>query len=431
MNVSLQPSYIQGRVSAPPSKSMGHRYLLCAALAKGRSQISNLEFSKDIEATINCSLAMGANVTGLRNIDTSHTVLVEGCAGTPTLHSNPVFCGESGSTLRFFLPLFSLTRRAVTLTGAGLLMERPQQVYRQIFEDRGLSFVHGGEKGITVSGALPAGIYQLPGDVSSQFVSGLLFTLPLLGTDSVIRLLPPVESRSYIDLTLAALEQFGVKAGWVDEYTIAVPGKQSYKPCDLTVEADWSNAAFLAVLGARRGDVVLEGLNPDSAQGDKVILNILRRCGCHITKEEGGYRFGYSKLIAPVNPIDLSNCPDLGPILMVLAAFCKGTTIITNAGRLRIKESDRIATMQQEMGKLGVRVDCIGDTIVIQGGGLHAPTTSLYGHNDHRIVMSLAVALLGAGVPGTITGAEAVSKSWPGFFDTLKAIGGKVEFTDA
>lgn len=431
MNVSLSPSYIEGTVSAPPSKSMGHRYLICAALAQGRSAISNLEFSKDIEATLNCASAMGANVMGLRQGGAGHTALVSGCAGSPTLRTNPVFCGESGSTLRFFLPLFSLTRRAVTLTGAGLLMERPQQVYRQIFEERGLSFVHGGENGITVSGALPAGAYQLQGDVSSQFVSGLLFTLPLLGDDSVIRLIPPVESRSYIDLTIAALEKFGVHAYWVDEYTIAVPGRQTYKPCDMTVEADWSNAAFLAVLGARRGDVLLEGLDAASAQGDKVILNILRRCGCRITKEEKGYRFGYSKLIAPVSPIDLSNCPDLGPILMVLAAFCKGTTTILNAGRLRIKESDRIATMQQEMGKLGVRVDCIGDTIVIQGGGLHAPTVPLYGHNDHRIVMSLAVALLGAGVPGTITGAEAVSKSWPGFFDALKAIGGKVEFTDA
>lgn len=426
MKVKVSPSYIDGRVTAPSSKSMGHRLLICAALARGESVIQNLNYSEDIKATLGCITAMGAKVRK----EGPGVLRITGCGGQIAAPDAPVFCGESGSTLRFCLPLFSLTGQAVTLTGAGRLMERPQDVYRSIFEARGLQFVHGGEEGITISGRLPAGEYTLPGDVSSQFISGLLFTLPLLGENSVIHIEPPVESRNYIDLTLAALADFGVEAGWEDDCTLVVPGHQQYQPRTMTVEGDWSSAAFMAVLGALRGDVQLEGLDPESAQGDKVIAKILRRCGCRMKKENRTYSFGYSNLIAPVTPVDLANCPDLGPVLMVLAAFCSGRTSIRNARRLRIKESDRIATMQHEMAKMGVHIQCVGDTIEIEGSGLQSPSRPLKSHNDHRIVMALTVALLGAGLQGEIQGAQAVNKSWPGFFDAIRAVGGKVELED-
>ena len=405
---------------------MGHRLLLCAALAQGESVIENMDFSEDIRATLNCITAMGAKVRR-----EGSTLYITGCAGQIALPDAPVFCGESGSTLRFCLPLFSLTGQAVTLTGAGRLMERPQNVYRSIFEGRGLQFVHGGEEGITISGRLPAGEYTLPGDVSSQFISGLLFTLPLLGENSTIRIEPPVESRNYIDLTLGALAAFGVEAGWEDEYTLVVPGHQQYQARKMRVPGDWSNAAFLAVLGALRGDIRLDGLDPQSTQGDRAILEILRRCGCRMKREKDAFCFGHSHLIAPVTPVDLANCPDLGPVLMVLAAFCEGRTTIVNAGRLRIKESDRITTMQHEMAKMGVHIRCVGDTIEIEGGGMQSPSRPLKSHNDHRIVMALTVALLGAGFQGTILGAQAVNKSWPGFFSTIQSVGGKVELQDA
>ncbi len=426
MNIKVSPSYIDGRITAPPSKSSGHRLLICAALAQGDSVIEHLEYSEDIKATIGCITAMGAKVRK----EGAGVLRVTGCGGQIALPDAPVFCGESGSTLRFCLPLFSLTDHAVTLTGAGRLMERPQDVYRSLFEAQGLQFVHGGEEGITISGRLTPGEYTLPGNVSSQFISGLLFTLPLLGGNSTIHIEPPVESRNYIDLTLSALNTFGVEAGWEDDCTLVVPGRQQYHARKVVVEGDWSNAAFMAVLGALRGDVRLEGLDPASAQGDKVIAKFLRRCGCRMKKENGAYCFGYSNLIAPVTPVDLADCPDLGPILMVLAAFCTGRTTILNAGRLRIKESDRIATMQHEMAKMGVHIQCVGDTIEIEGGGMQPPSRPLKGHNDHRIVMALTVALLGAGFQGEIQGAQAVNKSWPGFFSAIRSVGGKVEVLD-
>ena len=410
-----------GVLAAPPSKSMAHRAVLCAALADGESRLTGLAHSQDIDATLAAAAALGAQVEageGWARI-----------AGAAPLQAPaaPVDCCESGSTLRFLIPLAALTGRPVAFTGRGRLMQRPQSVYQELFASQGLRFEQEGDT-LTVAGPLRPGCFSLAGDVSSQFISGLLFALPLLDGDSRLRLKPPVESRSYIEMTRAAQSRFGVASAWLDEYTLAVPGGQAYRPRDMAIEGDWSQAAFPAALGVLAGDVTVTGLEPGTLQGDAVILDILRRCGGRAEAVPGGVRFQKSALHG--TKIDLADCPDLGPILMALGLLCEGETVIANAGRLRLKESDRIAAMEQELRKLGGRIESDGGTVTIRRSALHAPAGPLWGHNDHRVVMSLTVLAAAAGLPVQIDGAEAVAKSWPGFFAAVRQLGVEVQ-TDA
>ena len=410
-----------GVLAAPPSKSMAHRAVLCAALADGESRLTGLAHSQDIDATLAAAAALGAQVEageGWARI-----------AGAAPLQAPaaPVDCCESGSTLRFLIPLAALTGRPVAFTGRGRLMQRPQSVYQELFASQGLRFEQEGDT-LTVAGPLRPGCFSLAGDVSSQFISGLLFALPLLDGDSRLRLKPPVESRSYIEMTRASQSLFGVASAWLDEYTLAVPGGQAYRPRDMAIEGDWSQAAFPAALGVLAGDVTVTGLEPGTLQGDAVILDILRRCGGRAEAVPGGVRFQKSALHG--TKIDLADCPDLGPILMALGLLCEGETVIANAGRLRLKESDRIAAMEQELRKLGGQIESDGGTVTIRRSVLHAPAGPLWGHNDHRVVMSLTVLAAAAGLPVQIDGAEAVAKSWPGFFAAVRQLGVEVQ-TDA
>ena len=421
MIVQIQPpARIGGTVSAPPSKSMAHRAVLCSALAKGTSHIENLEFSKDISATLAAAGQLCARVES-----GPADALVEGLG-----HFRPVFgpvdCCESGSTLRFLIPLASLTGQSITFVGRGRLMERPQSVYETLYRKQNLHFEQANGQ-LTVAGSLRSGEYTLAGNVSSQFISGLLFALPLLGGTSTLHLLPPVESRSYIDMTRSVQAAFGVTSRWVDETTLEIPGGQAYRPCDYTVEGDYSQAAFPAVLGAVTGGVALTGLAEPTLQGDAAILDILRRCGADFSRTEQGIVFRKAPLHG--TDIDLADCPDLGPVLMVLGLFCEGQTVIRNAERLRIKESDRIEAMETELRKCGGVLSSAGGTITIEGcaGALHAPNGVLSGHNDHRVVMSLSVLALAAGLRLPIDGAEAVTKSWPNFFTAIKPLGAEVE----
>ncbi len=411
---------VGGTITAPPSKSMAHRAVLCAALAKGRSRITNLEFSKDISATLGAAAQLCAQVeTGPAD------AAVEGLGQFAPLTA-PVDCCESGSTLRFLIPIVSLSGQPVIFTGRGRLMERPQSVYETLYRQQNLRFEQG-SAGLTVEGALTPGDYTLAGNVSSQFISGLLFALPLLGGDSTLHLLPPVESRSYIDMTRSVQAAFGVQSRWLDETTLAIPGGQHYCPCDYTVEGDYSQAAFPAVLGAVCGGVTIAGLAPDTLQGDAVILDILRRCGARFTRTGDAVTFEKAPLHGV--DIDLADCPDLGPVLMVLGLLCEGTTVIRNAERLRLKESDRIAAMEAELRACGGVLESEGGTITVHGcaGCLHAPAGVLHGHNDHRVVMSLAVLALCTGLPLTVDDAEAIQKSWPHFFTAIKPLGAEVE----
>ena len=336
-------------------------------------------------------------------------------------------CNESGSTLRFILPLFSLTAQKVRFTGAGRLMQRPQEIYAQLFERQGLRFEQN-EQGITIFGRLCPGTFTLPGNVSSQFISGLLFATPLMEAPSTIEVRAPFESRSYVDLTTDAMQKFGVKVSvrarkdGSATYKVAAP--QHYAAADIDVEGDYSQAAFLAVLGSTVGGITITGLPSGSHQGDRVILDILKQCGAKF--ERSGSHVTFHRSLLKAVEIDLADCPDLGPVLIALGCFCSGTTIIRNAGRLRIKECDRIAAMQEELAKMGGTVKADGDTLTIEGCALHKPTAPLNGHNDHRIVMAMAVAALAAGQPAVIEGANAVNKSWPDFFEVIKGLGAHV-----
>ena len=484
------PGGIGGVIAAPPSKSMAHRAVLCAALAVGRSHITHLEFSKDISATLSAAAQLCAAVdTG------ADDAAVQGLGHFLPLTA-PVDCCESGSTLRFLIPIASLTGQPVTFTGRGRLMERPQSVYETLYREQNLRFEQS-PAGLTVEGALTPGDYRLAGNVSSQFISGLLFALPLLPGDSTLHLIPPVESRSYIDMTRAVQAAFGVHSRWLDETTLLLPGGQQYHPCDYNVEGDYSQAAFPAVLGAVCGGVTITGLAPDTLQGDAAILDILRRCGAVFTRTGDSVTFAKAPLHgvdidladcpdlgpvlmvlgllcegttvirnaqrlrlkesdriaameaelracggvlesdsvtfakAPLHgvDIDLADCPDLGPVLMVLGLLCEGTTVIRNAQRLRLKESDRIAAMEAELRACGGVLESDGGTITVHGCAerLHAPAAPLHGHNDHRLVMSLAVLAAAAALPLTVDDAEAIQKSWPGFFADAAPLGVEVE----
>ena len=360
MKVTIQPSISHGSVKIPPSKSMAHRAIICAALANGKSTISNIDYSVDIQTTIDCMRKLGANI-----ICHEDSVEIQGIQDFNHLIDNHIECNESGSTLRFLIPIFSLTNQKVIFTGKNRLLKRPQKVYEDLFKENNLYF-NQTEEYIEIHGKLCAKEYTLKGNVSSQFISGLLFTLPLLEKDSKIHILPPFESKSYIDLTIQMLEKFNVHIEWLDEYTLFIKGNQKYVAHDEIVEGDFSQFAFFAVLGAINHDLEIKGMDPNSLQGDKQILDILSDFGCEIIHEHSVYKIKQTNLKA--HPIDLKNCPDLGPILCTLAMFADGITHITNASRLRLKESDRIEAMVSECKKMGCEIEVINDELIIHGG---------------------------------------------------------------
>ena len=400
MNVKIQKSSPFGRVVAPPSKSMAHRILISAAMAEGTSIISGVPSCDDVSATVNCLISLGADIKREGDVLTVKGVDMRSSSPASTLN-----CNESGSTLRFLLPIALLSGKNTLLSGAEGLMKRPMSVYEELFRKRGITYNADGES-IAVRGPLTAGEYELVGNVSSQFISGLLFALPLLDRDSKIKIIPPIESRSYIDLTVEALSLFGIEIKWSDDTTLFIKGNQKYIPTDLTVEGDYSGSAFIDALAIFGNDVAAEGLNPDSTQGDKV------------------YRLLFDMLKKGVPTIHIGNCPDLGPILFAVAAAKHGG-VFTGTKRLKIKESDRASAMAEELSKFGVSVTVYDDKVVVYPVSFGAPKEKLNGHNDHRIVMALSVLLTLTG--GEIEGAEAINKSYPSFFEDLEALGIEVE----
>lgn len=396
MNVRIQKSAPCGSVNAPASKSMAHRILISAAMAGGTSKIRGVSDCDDVKATVNCLRSLGVTIEL-----SDDTATVKGIDMRYAVPSSVLNCNESGSTLRFLLPIALLSGNNVLFTGEEGLMKRPMNVYEQLCKSKGLIYNADG-RSIAVRGPLSAGEYEIVGNVSSQFISGLLFALPLLETDSKIKIIPPIESRSYIDLTIEALSLFGIEIKWFDDNTLYIKGAQSYKPSEVSVEGDYSGAAFIDALSIFGHGVSVGGLNPESVQGDKIyttLFNMIKR---------------------GVPTIHIGNCPDLGPILFAVAAAKHGA-VFTGTKRLKIKESDRAAAMAEELSKFGVSVSVHDDKVVVYPVSFHAPTEPLHGHNDHRIVMSLAVLLTQTG--GEIIGAEAVKKSYPSFFEDLKALG--------
>ena len=418
MKAIISPFRPSGTITIPPSKSMSHRAIICAALASGTSIIRNIAWSDDILVTMEGMRKLGAHIE--KHDDYA---VITGIRNFRDIRDTEIFCNESGSTLRFFIPIFSLCEQPITFRGQGRLLQRPQSVYEEIFHHQNLSFQQDQDH-ITINGSLQAGEYTVRGDISSQFISGLLFTLPLLNKKSIIHITEPFESRSYIQLTIDMLKRFQIATAWLDENTITIEGNQSYHACDYTIEGDFSQFAFFGVLAAINHDLRIEGMDSTSKQGDKAILSILEKSGIVIQSEERGYQIHHGT-IHPIT-IDLKDCPDLGPILTVLGMYAEGTIQIINAGRLRIKESDRIEAMESELRKCGVDIRSTQDTITITGKERYSGGRQFDGHNDHRIVMSLAVAASRMDKPCTIHGAQAIRKSYPAFFEDLQKIGGKV-----
>lgn len=381
----IQPAQLAGTVQVPPSKSMAHRAMIAAALA-GDGQLENLGDSQDIRATRSCLDALRAAGEGLPSLD----------------------CGESGSTLRFLIPVALALRGGGHFTGHGRLMERPQDPYFRIFDQKG---VHYQQKDgvLTVEGRLSPGQYQLPGDVSSQFITGLLFALPLLDGASEIVLTSPLESEGYVDMTLEVLERFGVQVEREGYSRFSIPAGQRYRPCGMTIPGDWSQGAIWYAANFLDHRVDIWGLDEKSSQGDRIVASY------------------YWKLARPGDvELDVSQCPDLAPALGAMAALRHGTATLTGAGRLRIKESDRLAAIVSVVNGLGGAAEEGADTLAIHGREHLSGGCTIDSRNDHRIAMMTAILATRCQAPVTLIDIQCVEKSYPDFWEHYCKLGGKL-----
>ena len=398
MRVKIEPSLCHGHVAIPCSKSLAHRAIICASLSRETSVITNLTMSKDLEATIQSMQALGASI----QIEANQCTI----RGTTHLKNNICDCNESGSTLRFLLPIVALSSQTTLLKGSRRLLARPLKIYEKIFKQQNLKFEKETQQ-IKIQGPLQADTFIIPGNISSQFITGFLLACPLLKEDSTIQIIPPFESKSYVDLTIFMLKKFNIKILHPDSYTYIIPGNQTYRACDYRVEEDYSQYAFFAVLNHLQGNhLQLPHMKNNSLQGDKKIIEFIKN---HQNS-------------------DLADCPDLGPILCVLDAFSEQPSRIFHVARLRYKECDRIQAMEDELKKWDVCISSQEDEITIQGKSTYQSKKEIImnGHNDHRIVMACTVFALCSQSPSIIEGAEAVAKSYPNFFKDLIHLGAKI-----
>lgn len=396
MKVKILPSKTSGEVSAPPSKSFAHRYLIGSVLSCGKCVIKNIADSDDISATLSCIEQLGGSVTKVGNIVTV----------IPTNEKqieNAVFdCKESGSTLRFFIPVVLATgAKNCTFLGSERLLARGIKEYEKLFENSDVK-IKSDEKSIEVNGKLTAGNYEISGEVSSQYTTGMLFALSRLSGKSTLKITGNVESRAYVDMTIKVLKDFGADITEPEKNFFEINGKGRLSPGEFTVEGDWSNAAFLIALSRLVGTISVSGLNENSVQGDRFLS------------------VAFDALDGENAEIDLKDCPDLAPILFSYAAYKNGGKFI-NTRRLRVKESDRANVMAEELKKFGANVKVYENSVEIEKTQLKPPIVPLCGHNDHRIVMALSV--LAAVFGAEIDGAEAVNKSYPDFFRVIKKAG--------
>ena len=397
MRAIFKPSKLCGNINVPPSKSVAHRYLLGAALTGENSVLSCVDYSEDIMATVDCLDALGVGITtdGDKVTVSGKITAADGAC---------LNCRESGSTLRFLIPIALCSGKRITFCGSKRLFERPLNVYAELCRERGFTFEMG-ESSLTVCGELKSGDYKIRGEVSSQFISGLIFALVYLNGEASVEIIPPFESKPYVDLTLDALRNFGADVGFTSEYKIEI------KPATLhglssAIEGDYSNAAFLDAFNCTGSQITLCGLSDDSLQGDRV------------------YREYFEQIMDGTPTLDVSDCPDLAPILIALAALRDGATL-TGTDRLAAKESDRGASMHAELLKLCGGLVFGDNSITVPKQDLAYSGVVLDGHNDHRIVMALSVILSHIG--GEIDGIEAVKKSYPRFFEDIKMLGAEVE----
>lgn len=401
MNIKINPKNLSGSIKIPPSKSISHRALICAALADGESRLTNVLGCSDIDATRDALIAMGADIR-----EENGVTIVRGIKDIP--ENVEIDCIESGSTLRFLIPIVSALGIYGTFSGTGHLPNRPITPFLDAFPENGVDFLSDKMPYVT-SGKLRAGKYRISGDISSQFITGLLFALPLLDGNSEIILTSPLQSKPYADITVNCLKSFGIETLSFDD-SYSIKGNQKYRACSFDVEGDYSQAAFFIVANKLGSSISVEGINANSVQGDKEITNIVDSV---ITIGQN-----YSAI-----DVDATNIPDLVPILTVLAAFADGTSRIRGCKRLRLKESDRLLSISTVLNSLGAHVCVVDDELEIVGvkelsGGVADS------FNDHRIAMSLAIASQRCKEPLIITNAECVAKSYPTFFDDFRVLGG-------
>lgn len=393
MNIEIKKGIASGRIKAPPSKSYAHRLLISAALANGKSKISGIINSVDMQATLDCISALGVEYAR----DGEEVSVLGGKFNNFHRSFN---CHESGSTLRFFIPIALALTDNAKFIGAKRLIERGITAYEEIFSKKGIT-VEKTQNEINLSGRLTAGEYHISGNVSSQFISGLIFALPLLSGDSKIVITTELESEAYVDVTIEAVKCFGIQINRQGN-EIFIKGNQSYQPREISVEGDASNSAFLDAFNYLGGDVSVLGINEKTIQPDYV------------------YKSYFEKLNNENPTLSLKNCPDLGPVCFMLAALKNGATF-KDTKRLAIKESDRAMAMKEELSKLGARVDVFENEAVVYKTENLKENMELSCHNDHRIAMALAVSLSTLG--GTLKDCECVSKSYPHFFEDLKSLG--------
>ena len=419
MDVIITPNKLSGSVVIPPSKSLSHRAIIAASLAKGKSKISNVMYSNDIKATINAMRACGAKIEEYKDYLTIE--------GSDVIRKESVIdANESGSTIRFMIPIALVSNEEITFVGQNHLVKRPLDTFLEIFDKQGIKYERGEDYlPLKVNGGLRSGEFTVRGDISSQFITGLLYALPLLEGDSIIHISTEMESKGYIDLTIDILKMFGIEIENRNYQEYYIKGNQKYKPCDYTIEGDYSQSAFFLVANALGADIKLLAMEEKSHQGDKKIISDMNDFGFST-------KFINNELVIDKkNPhsaiIDFSQSPDLGPALTVLASLVPGKSEFINAGRLRIKECDRITCMKEEINKLGGNVEELPDGMIINGVNyLHGGVVD--SHNDHRVAMSLAMATLKMDGELKILNASSVSKSFPNFWEVVENLGGKVRY---
>ncbi len=421
MNVTIKPNKLSGTIQIPPSKSLSHRAIIAAALAEGESVISNVLYSKDILATIDAMRACGAKI----NEYSDHLVI----HGSKVKRVQSVInANESGSTIRFMIPIALVSDEEIEFRGENHLVKRPLDTFLEIFDSLGIKYTKGEDYlPLKVYSGLKCGTFKVRGDISSQFITGLLYALPLLDGDSKIVITTNLESKGYIDLTLDMLKKFGIEIENKEYKEFIIKGNQSYKPYNYTIEGDFSQSAFFLVADALGADIKLFCMNMDSHQGDKKILTDMEDFGSNIIFENDVLSLENKALHGAT--IDFSQSPDLGPALTVLAALAEGESVFINAGRLRIKECDRITAMRIELEKMGAKIIEHKDGMTIYGvKELHGAIID--SHNDHRVAMAIAMASLKTKGDIKILNAGCVSKSFPNFFSVFESLGGIVSYED-
>lgn len=415
MNVTISPSVIKGCVEAIPSKSFAHRLLICAAMSDNETDIVCGSMSEDIKATMACLNSLGGSVTYADNIISVSPLSSVKCG-------SELNCRESGSTYRFLVPVTAALGAGSNFLLEGRLGQRPMEPLWEALENKGVSISGKGTGKVCVSGKLRSGEFFIPGDISSQFISGLLMALPLLEKDSVIHITGSLESNGYLQMTLSVLKSFGVRIE-MDGSSAVIPGKQTYtSPRHVLTEGDWSNAAFwLCGAAACRQSLICTGLNHFSSQGDSTICRVLESMGAKISFGQNSVRVTAESLHC--SDIDVKDIPDLVPAIAVIACAANGTTRIYNAGRLRLKESDRLFTIADTLNRLGADISEQESSLIIHGGKI-LRGGSVDSCNDHRIVMMAAIASVISEDSITIRNAQAVNKSYPGFFDVFDNLNG-------